>query len=153
MRTIVQEEQRLRVECTCCSAKLLAPRAAIGETVRCPGCGAMVLIPQPAEELEEMISDWIQEDVEEMWGRHDNLMKRAVEDEREKIVERDKARAANSAMISRRAARPDYPPQVKRRPETPVAATPVEVAVPATPPKPAAKFAMHGIFQRDMLEV
>lgn len=99
-----------------------------------------------------MISDWIQEDVEEMWGRHDNLMKRAVEDEREKILERDRARAANSAMLSRRAGRPEYPPQATRRPETPIVAPPAAVSPPVPTPKAPAKFALHGIFQRDLLE-
>jgi predicted Zn finger-like uncharacterized protein len=59
------------VHCPHCQMSLSVPDSAAGKAVRCPGCSKTFVVPSGEDLLEETISSWIEQDVEEvMADRH-----------------------------------------------------------------------------------
>jgi crotonobetainyl-CoA:carnitine CoA-transferase CaiB-like acyl-CoA transferase len=91
-------------------------------------------------DLEDLISDWIQEDVEDMWSQRDEKA-RAVAEAQRKKREADRAeQAERDHMVLRAVQRPRTPLDAP-----PASPQPVKPAAPS--PAPARVRANHGVHQ------
>lgn len=61
----------MEVRCQNCRALLRVPEAAAGRQARCPACSQPFVIPPQEELLEELISSWIEQDVDEILSARD----------------------------------------------------------------------------------
>lgn len=123
----------IRVVCPGCKAVLRVPPAAAGQVARCPHCQGKFLVPDERDVIEETVSSWIEEDVDEMqdqleeeWSkRHELEEARRKQREKEK---RDKTASQMQRFMGARQSAPAAPPQTTaapspqpaaRRPDTP----------------------------------
>lgn len=125
-----------KVHCPGCQQALRVPANAAGRKARCPACHQSFVIPPPTELVEETISTWIEEDVEEIVTEHQRQW-----EARHRVAE-EQARHREGLLRPRAAAseRPpvELPPgreAPKRTPAKPP--PPVEAAPPASQPVPA----------------
>ncbi len=60
--------------CLHCNQQLRVDASIPGQTVRCGACGKCMTVPEPVDVFEERASDWISQDVEELWQKDDDLI-------------------------------------------------------------------------------
>lgn len=125
--------------CPSCQATLRLPAAAAGQRARCPSCRHVFEVLHH-NDLEDLISDWIQEDVEDMWSQRDEKARAVAEAQKKKREAERAEQAQRDSMVLRAVQRPRTPLDV--RPDTP---EPVRPAV--RTPTPERLRANHGVHQ------
>lgn len=86
-----------KIHCPHCQRVLRLPASAAGRHARCPACHEIFVVPQGKDLVEETISSWIEEDVQEMQDKHDQALQaaaRAAAAEQRAQEEREAAQAA-----------------------------------------------------------
>lgn len=74
----IQAADVFQFHCGTCSELLAVPPRAIGTLVRCPSCQQTITVPESDAEFEESVSNWIAEDVAELWDEEDEVVERKV---------------------------------------------------------------------------
>ena len=82
----------LRLRCPGCEATLSLPAAAAGHAARCPSCRITFKVPQQEAAVEETISSWIEEDVDQMQDELQDQWARRAAEEAHKRVTAERAR-------------------------------------------------------------
>ena len=92
----------INVYCPSCRAVLRVPVSAAGKVARCPTCQAKFQVPVQQEDpgLEETVSSWIEQDVEDMQDEFDQMLQEQSERERVRKIdqEKEKERRAQDKM-------------------------------------------------------
>ena len=82
----------MKIRCPGCKAVLRMPSSAAGHVARCPSCQAQFKVPAPEVALEDTVSAWIEEDIDQMDDElQEQWARRAAEESRSK-AELERAR-------------------------------------------------------------
>lgn len=150
----------IKVYCPSCRAVLRVPVTAAGKVARCPACQTKFLIPAERDVMEETVSSWIEQDVEDMQDEVERkLREKAAEDARRKLEEERERLAKTAERIEKiiksdgpasgpTSTRPVVKPQrtgmpmtpgapVHHRPAAPVQPTASSAVATSAPPRPA----------------
>jgi len=87
----------IKVFCPSCRAVLRVPLDAAGKVARCPGCQCKFLIPDQNDVMEETVSSWIEQDVEDMQDEFEQSMREKSAEEERRRIEREREKAAKTA--------------------------------------------------------
>lgn len=97
----------VEIHCESCRVMLRVPWEAAGHRARCPGCGHEFTVPRMEELIEDTVSEWIEQDVEEVLEDRDRQteeqIRAAIARQKE---EEAKAKAAAEAESRHRRAAP-----------------------------------------------
>ncbi len=110
------------IHCESCRAQLRVPSSAAGRKARCPQCGERFTVPAMQELLEETITGWIVQDVDEVISNRtqEKLEELRPQNEAERrAVTRKRAAAAALTRAGGSSATATAPPGRHRRPEPP----------------------------------
>ncbi len=133
----------INVYCPSCRAVLRVPVSAAGKVARCPTCQAKFQVPVQQEDpgLEETVSSWIEQDVEDMQDEFDQMLQEQSERERVRKIdqEKEKERRAQDKMEKALQQREIMEIAMKRAPEKQKATLqrPDAPAADQLPPAPA----------------
>jgi DNA-directed RNA polymerase subunit M/transcription elongation factor TFIIS len=93
----------IKVYCPKCRAVLLVPLSAAGKVARCPTCSSKFQVPGQKDVMDETVSSWIEQDVEDMQDEFDQLLVEKSAGEQRRREEREKAKASIAAAKMDRA--------------------------------------------------
>jgi DNA-directed RNA polymerase subunit M/transcription elongation factor TFIIS len=71
----------IKVLCPSCQSLLRVPSTAAGKVARCPKCQAKFQVPSEKEVMEETVSNWIEQDVEDMEDEFERMYQQRLDDE------------------------------------------------------------------------
>lgn len=87
----------IRVVCPGCRAVLRVPPTAAGQVARCPHCQGRFLVPNEKEVIEDTISSWIEEDIDDMQDQLEQEWSKRHELEESQRREREEQKRAKTA--------------------------------------------------------